>query len=369
MDNLIQKVFTPYKINQLEIKNRLIMAPMTRSKSPNSIPGEDVAEYYKRRAEGEIGLIITEGTTVDTPNSSNDINIPTFFGQKSIDGWKRVVEDVHESGGLIFPQLWHQGTMRRAEDTWNPEIKSYGPSGLSSPGKEVAEPMTSDEIEKTIDAFVKATILAKEIGFDGVEYHGAHGYLLDQFFWEGTNIRSDEWGGENLALRSKFASDIVKRSREEVGKEFPLIIRFSQWKQQDFTHKMAESPDELKGFLDTLVDAGIDAFHCSQRRFWENEFDDSPLNLAGWTKKLSNKPVITVGSIGLNVEFVESFNGKPSDIDTDLTDLLYRLNKEEFDFIAIGRALISNPDWAQMLRNNDFSNMKGFSPADLEALI
>ena len=369
MGHLLEKLFSESIINNLVIPNRIIMAPMTRSLSPNSIPGKDVARYYKKRVEGGVGLIITEGTTVDSPNASNDKNVPCFYGDAVTKGWKNVVAEVHDSGGLIFPQLWHQGTMRRADETWNPDVPSYGPSGLSSPGKVIGDPMTRVEIEETMNAFVKGIVLSREAGFDGVELHGAHGYLLDQFFWLGTNIRKDEWGGISLEERTRFATEIIKRARKEVGKDYPIIIRFSQWKQQDFDHKMADNPDSLRLFLDTFVDAGIDAFHCSQRRFWEHEFEFSELNLAGWVRKLSNKPSITVGSVGLDLEFVETFQeNKGSDSNTDLTNLLERLDKNEFDFVAVGRALISNPDWCNLIKNKKYDKIKGYFPKDLEEL-
>ena len=214
---------------------------MTRSKSPNSIPGKDVALYYAKRAKNGVGLIITEGTTVDTPNASDDINIPTFHGNDSLIGWSMVVEHVHDAGGLIFPQIWHQGTLRRADTTWNSDFPSWGPSGLASKNKKVSEPMSLIEIEQTIDAFAEAIYQARELNFDGVEIHGAHGYLLDQFFWEGTNIRDDEWGGLAIEERTKFSEEIVKKARKAVGNDYPIIFRFSQWKQQDFSHKMAKN--------------------------------------------------------------------------------------------------------------------------------
>ena len=107
---------------------------------------------------------------------------------------------------------------------------------------------------------------ASELGFDAVELHGAHGYLLDQFFWDGTNQREDRWGG-TPARRGEFVAEIVKASRQRVGADFPIILRYSQWKQQDFSARLAETPDALEAFLTPLVDAGVDLFHCSQRRF------------------------------------------------------------------------------------------------------
>lgn len=368
MNKYIEKLFSPFTINKLEIPNRIVMAPMTRSKSPGSIPGEDVALYYKKRAENDVGLIITEGTTVDTPNASDDINIPSFHGKESLLGWKNVVQNVHDAGGLIFPQIWHQGTLRRADTTWNSDFPSWGPSGLASADKKVSEPMTLDEIELSIDAFVKAIYSARELGFDGAEIHGAHGYLLDQFFWEGTNIRDDDWGGISIEERTKFSTEIVKRSRKEVGDDFPIIFRFSQWKQQDFSHKMAKTPADLENFLVNLSESGVDCFHCSQRRFWNNEFDGSSLNLAGWAKKLTNKPSITVGSIGLTEDFIETFKGKESKT-TDISNLLKRLYEGEYDFVAIGRALISNPNWVSLIKNEEYDKIKIFTPKDLEALI
>ena len=149
---------------------------------------------------------------------------------------------------------------------------------------------------------------------------------------------------------------------------FLLSLDFSQWKQQDFGHKMAKNKNELGLFLNNLSNAGIDAFHCSQRRFWNNEFDGSNLNLAGWTKKLTNKPSITVGSIGLTEDFIETFQGKESK-PTDISNLLERLYNDEYDFVAIGRALISNPDWAKLVRNEEYEKIKIFTPKDLEELI
>jgi 2,4-dienoyl-CoA reductase-like NADH-dependent reductase (Old Yellow Enzyme family) len=131
---------------------------------------------------------------------------------------------------------------------------------------------------------------------------------------------------------------------------------------------MAKTPEELGKFLMNLSNSGVDCFHCSQRRFWNNEFDGSELNLAGWTKKLTKKPSITVGSIGLTEDFIETFKGKESK-PTDILGLLERLYEDEYDFVAIGRALISNPDWVSLVKNEDYDKIKIFTPKDLESLI
>ena len=120
----------------MTIENRIVMAPMTRSFSPDGIPGEDVAAYYERRAAADVGLIITEGTTVERGGASNDPRVPVFHGEHALAGWKNVAEKVHAAGGKIAPQLWHQGMMRKPGTGANPDAISDGPSGLTHKGKE-----------------------------------------------------------------------------------------------------------------------------------------------------------------------------------------------------------------------------------------
>ena len=366
MSRSVAPLFEPFILNGLELPNRVVMAPMTRSKSPAGIPGPEVAAYYRRRAEAECGLIITEGTTVNSPVATGDPAVPQFWGEEALKGWKRVVEEVHAVGGKIMPQIWHVGMTRNPEKATNPGLPSHGPSGLVAPGKKRSEPMTKQEIKDTIEAFGRAAADAREVGFDGVEVHGAHGYLIDQFFWEGTNQREDEYGGD-LVARTRFGVEIIEAIRREAGKDFPLILRFSQWKQQDYTAKLATTPDELAAFLKPLSDAGVDAFHCSQRRFWEPEFEGSDLNLAGWTKKITGKPSITVGSVSLSGEFIASFGGESSEA-TGIDELLDRLEKGEFDLVGVGRALLVDPAWAQKVHQGAFDKLMPFNPAALATL-
>ncbi len=345
-------LFRPFESPNLQLKNRVVMAPMTRNMCPDHIPGDHVVDYYRKRAEGGVGLIITEGTHPNVDAVEGYRNVPFFHGE-ALDGWRRVVDAVHNAGGKIAPQLWHVGGMRGSGDIkiGDGDLKGYTPSGMNVPGKHNRHEMSDSEVQDAIDGFVAGVIAARDTGFDAVELHGAHGYLLDQFFWAGTNIREDRWGG-SLAQRGNFVAEIVRASRAAVGSDFPIILRYSQWKQQDFTARLAETPELLASFLEPLVDAGVDLFHCSQRRFWEPEFEGSDLNLAGWTKKLTGKPTITVGSISLDKDFIpEPGEGFFSGGDIASIDrLLDSLEKEEFDLAAVGRALIANPDWANKVQ-------------------
>lgn len=357
------KLFEPFKLGALTLKNRIVMAPMTRSFSPDGIPTPAVAEYYERRAAADVGLIITEGTVVERETAKNDPNVPDFFGA-ALPAWKGVVDAVHTQGGAIAPQLWHVGAARHPKEKTLDPSRVDSPSGLAKPGEQLYAPMTEEAIADTIAAFGRAATSAGQLGFDAVELHGAHGYLIDQFFWRGTNAREDNWGGNAIAERVRFAAEIVGEVRRAIGPDRPLIIRLSQWKQQDYRSRIATTPAEMEEWLAPLADAGADAFHCSQRRFWEPEFEGSTLNFAGWAKKLTGKPTITVGSVGLSGDFFGAFKGESAGV-AALDDLLERLERGEFDLVAVGRALISDPEWASKIRQQRFEELVGF---DREAL-
>jgi 2,4-dienoyl-CoA reductase-like NADH-dependent reductase (Old Yellow Enzyme family) len=366
----VDALFRPFEIKGLTLPNRIVMAPMTRWRSPEGVPGEDVAAYYRRRAENDCGLIITEGTTVDHPVASYSSRVPAFHGA-ALSGWKQVVEQVHAAGGSIMPQLWHVGVARRPSmDYPNKELPSLSPSGLFLPNKKaVAPPASREEIRAASDAFVTAACQARELGFDGIELHGAHGYLFDQFFWEPINRRDDEYGG-SLEGRTRFAVETIQAIRRAVGDDYPLLLRISQWKEQDYTAKLAQTPQELAAFLRLLADAGVDVFHCSQRRYWQPEFAGSPLNLAGWAKQLTHKPSIAVGSVGLSGELnTRSSDGlKETAAVAGIDELLERMGRNEFDLIAVGRALLADPEWARKVREQRFDELIAYSPAALEHL-
>ena len=363
----IDTLFRPFEYKSLRLPNRVVMAPMTRSFSPGHKPTADVAAYYERRAANEVGLILTEGTGVERPASLNDPNVPHFHGE-ALEGWTEVVRRVHAVGGLIAPQLWHVGAARNPASQWTAPGPVDSPSGLSSPGKRFTEPMTDEAVADAIDAFGRAAGDAKRLGFDTIELHGAHGYLIDQFFWEGTNEReSHAHGGPSIVERSRFAADILRACREAVGPDYPIIIRLSQWKQQDFSARLAETPVQMALWLETLADAGADIFHCSQRRFWEPEFEGSDLNFAGWAKKLTGKPTITVGSVGLSGEFVAAFAGEGSQ-PASLDALLERLERDEFDLVAVGRALLQDPEWVVKIRDGRTEELKNFERSALATL-
>jgi len=267
----------------------------------------------------------------------------------------------------MAPQLWHMGVVAPGKSGWLPATPFEGPSGYVAPGKIGGVAMTKNDIAETIRAFAQAAADAKSLGFDAVEIHGAHGYLIDQFFWHPTNQRTDGYGGQTLAERSRFAEELIRAVRTAVGPDFVIGLRVSQWKLQDYGAKLATTPQEMEAWLAPLAEAGVDIFHCSQRRFWDPEFDGSDLNFAGWAKKLTGKATITVGSIGLSGDFLAGFEGKAS-TPSSLDELLRRFNRGDFDLVAVGRVLLSDAGWTRKIHEGRSSELIGFSKEALATL-
>ncbi|MCF0054661.1 NADH:flavin oxidoreductase [Dyadobacter sp. CY356] len=363
-----EQLFKPFSLKSLNIKNRIVMAPMTRSFSPNGIPTADVASYYQRRAAGQVGLILSEGTVIDRPSSSNDANIPHFYGEESLAGWKSVIDSVHAEGGSMGPQIWHMGVMPNHHSGWTPSVPFEGPSEYNNPNLKNGRAMTEADITESILAYGRAAADAKRLGFDCVEIHGAHGYLIDQFFWDATNTRTDQYGGKTLAERNRFGVEVVKEVRKQVGEDFTIILRLSQWKPTHYDYKLAKTPEEMESWLLPLSEAGVDIFHCSQRRFWEPEFESSDLNFAGWAKKITGKATITVGSVGLNGEFLAAFAGESSQ-PSSLDELLRRFDRGDFDLVGVGRPLLADPHWVEKIKEDRNQELVGFSKEALGVLL
>jgi len=356
-------LFQPLRIRSLELSNRIVMSPMTRTYSIEGVPGRDVADYYRRRAEGGTGLIVTEGVAIDHETAVDHANVPNLHTPAAQAGWRKVVDDVHAAGGKIVPQLWHVGPLWGAMTQMEPSLKPMRPSGEWGPlgvtsysaayverAQASTEAMTEQDIQDVIDAYVRSAKHAVELGFDGIAIHGGHGYLLDSFFWEGTNQRDDAWGGD-LERRTQFPAAVVAAIRAAIGPDLPIIYRFSQHKQQDFTAKIAETPEELGVILGALVDAGVDVLDASIRRFDVPAFEGSDLSLAGWAKKLTGAVTMAVGSVGIGKSLRDSRIEGVAPVVDNIPQLEERIGSGEFDLIAIGRLHLADPALASTLRD------------------
>ncbi len=378
-------LFEPLQVGkQITLKNRIVMAPMTRNRAPGGVPGPDVAAYYRRRAENDVALIVTEGVAVSHPSAVGDAGlaefaVPEMSGDAALAAWRHVVAEVHAAGGLIFPQLWHQGVMRRENSGRHPQAPSMRPSGIwGPPGRrsssaqayladmaEPTRPMTDGEIADIIAAFDDSAAAARSAGFDGIALHGAHGYLLDTFFWQETNRRDDHFGGD-IVSRSRFAAEVVRAIRAAVGPGLPIMFRFSQWKQQDFDARVAATPGELARWLGVLVDAGVDILDPSTRVFDAPAFEGSDLSLAGWTRELTGKPTMAVGSIGLEKDLYAQMTPGQAIAASNLDRVMTRFGRGEFDLVGVGRAMIADPAWAVRARAG--TPFKPYTLEDLAAL-
>lgn len=220
------QLFNQYQLGKISLKNKSVMAPLTRSRAVDyNTPNKLMATYYGQRAEA--GLIITEGTS-PSPNGLGYPRIPAMYNQHHVDGWKLVTTAVHEKGGKIFLQLMHCG--RVAHHLNLPEgAKVLAPSAIIAEGQmftdaegmkenDLPTEMTTNEVNEAIEGYVSAAKLAIEAGFDGVEIHGANGYLIEQFLNPNSNYREDEFGG-SIHERSKFLLDIVTQTIEAIGAE------------------------------------------------------------------------------------------------------------------------------------------------------
>ncbi len=365
-------LFRPFNLKSLSLPNRIVMAPMSRPFAVDGIPERAHAHYYRRRAEGSVGLILSEATGINRPNSMNDPEMTLFHGDRPLAGWRAVLEGVHAAGGHMAPQLLHAGSVKSPSTDWEPTTLPESPSGLVTTDIRRGGIMTEEAIADTVAAFAQAAVDAKRIGFDSIEIHGAHGYLIDQFFWASSNERKDRYGGTSLKERSRFALDVVSAVRSAVGPDFPIIMRLSQWKGQDYTARLAGTPEAMAEWLIPLVAAGVDILHCSQRRFWEPEFPEldgkSGLNFAGWAKKLTGAATISVGSVGLSGDVIGAFAGEGS-TPVRLEELVRRMENDEFDLIAVGRALITDPNWVRKVCEGDHDNMKSFESSSLAELV
>ena len=369
MGSGISRLLQPVQLGGLLLRNRIAMAPMTRERSPGGVPGPEVVEYYRRRAAGGVGLIVTEGCAPDEIGAFGAA-VPRFNDESST-RWTAIVQAVHEEGARIVPQLWHVGAFEPSlvgmRDTLAAS-KRLSPSGLASANVHIGSAMSQADIDAAIDAFASSAAAVKRLGCDGIELHGAHGYLLDQFFWAETNRRTDRYGG-SLQQRTRFAVELVQECRRRVGAGFPIILRFSQWKQLDYQATLFASPAELGQFLVPLVDAGVDMFHCSTRRFWDPAFDGAATTLAGWTRKLSGRPTIAVGSVTLGNDFKSSDGKQFAAIDPLAIDRLEEfLGRDEFDLIAVGRALLANPDWVHTVTEHGAQDLQPFTREILDKL-
>jgi N-ethylmaleimide reductase len=330
------KLFTPGKIGAIETKNRIVMSPMTRCRALENIPNELMATYYKQRSGA--GLIITEGTS-PSPNGLGYARIPGIFSNEQVQGWNKVTSAVHENGGKMVVQLMHTGRISHPLNM-PADTKILAPSAVKPAGQmwtdsqqlqdfPLPNAMTAEELEQTKNEFVTAAKNAVEAGFDGVELHGANGYLLEQFLSPISNIRADNYGG-TIENRCRFVLEVAALVADAIGKEKTGIRLSPYGVASDMPHydEIDETYDYLSKHLNDLEIAFIHIVDHSAMGAPE-----VPLNIKKMIRQNFKNTIILAG--GYNAEKAES-----------------DLQEELGDFIAFGRPFINNPDLVSRLKNN-----------------
>jgi 2,4-dienoyl-CoA reductase-like NADH-dependent reductase (Old Yellow Enzyme family) len=356
----------PLDIRHLRLGSRFVMPGMQRGWCVDGAPDLRLRDYYRRRILGGTGLVISESCAIDHPSATKD---PTFaqISPATKQAWQACIEAVHGAGGRMFLQLWHQGGVNYGGDAErNPAFVALSPSGLANPDEAFGRAATVAELESIKAAYVQGAIDAQHIGADGVELHGCHGFLLDQFLWPKTNLRTDQYGGPSITDRATFPAEVVAAVRRAVGSEFVIGMRLSQWKESDYEAKIVTSADELRQLVTLLRSAGVDLFHVSTRRFWTPEWDGSDLGLAGWVKSFTDAKVIAVGSIGLDIDVMATLTGheaRPTGAKR-IDELLRRFQRGDFDLVSVGRSQIGDPDWVSKMRDGLILQIRAFRKDD-----
>lgn len=329
--NVLQKG----SIGNLELSNRLIMPAMGSSHGEaDGKVGEELIEYYAARARGGFGLIITEFVCVDLVGKAMPGQL-MINSDEFIDGFKQLTDRIHEEGGKIFLQLQHSGRQTVSHFTG---MQPVAPSPIPCPiNRELPRELTVAEVYETVNKFGDAALRAKDAGFDGVEIHGAHGYLVAQFLSSYSNKRADEFGGD-IAGRTRFAVDLIKNIKEKCGKGFPLIFRISGDERVEGGRKIEETVIIAKA----LEKAGADAIHVSTGVYASMPYMVAPANVpngfnlyaAEAVKKGVTIPVIAVGRINDPVMAEEVIVAGIA------------------DFVALGRASIADPEFPNKVKEN-----------------
>jgi N-ethylmaleimide reductase len=330
------KLFSPYHLGKIELQNRMVMSPMTRSRAINNIPNELMAEYYGQRSGA--GLIVTEGTS-PSPNGLGYSRIPGIFSSEQIEGWKKVTASAHKGGARIFVQLMHTGRVGHALNL--PEgAELIAPSALKPDGQmwtdsaqmqdyQVPREMNIDDIVKARNEYVKAARNAVVAGFDGVELHAANGYLIEQFLSPASNIRKDNYGG-SIENRSRFLLETAKAVADAIGKE-RTGIRLSPYGINNSLQLYPEIDATYKYLAEKLNAMGLAYIHIV-----DHSSMGAPVvshELKKDIRKIFKNTLILSG--GYDIERAEA------DVKSGHADL-----------IAFGRPFISNPDLPERLMNS-----------------
>ena len=330
------KLYEPAKVGAIELKNHIVMSPMTRCRAIGNVPNDLVAEYYKQRSGA--GLIVTEGTS-PSPNGLGYARIPGIFSKEQVEGWEKVTSAVHGAGGKIFVQLMHTGRISHQLNLPEGAV-ILAPSAVKAAGQmwtdaaqmqdlPTPKAMTAEEVQSTKAEYITAAKNAVEAGFDGIELHGANGYLLEQFLSPVSNIRTDNYGG-SIENRARFVLEVAKGAAEAIGAE-KVGIRLSPYGIASDMPHYSEIDATYEYLATELNKIGIAYVHV---------VDHSAMGAPAVPLAIKE----TIRKVFKNT-FIHAGGYIQKTAEADIESGLY-------DLVAIGRPFISNPDLVERFKNN-----------------
>lgn len=333
-------ILSAYQGNGIAVRNRIAVAPMTRiTATENGHPTQTMFDYYMRFAKGGFGLVTTEGIYTDKAFSQGYRFQPGLSDDHQAQDWKAFTQAMQHEGAIVFAQLMHAGALSQGNVYRSHTI---APSAVQPKGKQMEfyfgtgpypEPkeITDAELDEAVSGFLAAAQRAVRIaGFNGVEIHGANGYLLDQFLTAHTNLRTDRWGGDTRK-RVQLLADIVKLTKHAIGNEAPVGIRISQGKVNDFTSKWQGGEADAEAIFGTLADAGANFIHVTEHEAWQPAFEGSKDSLVTLARRYAPK-VTLIANGGLHDP-----------------DRMKEVLDAGADVITVGRGALANPDLPKAL--------------------
>jgi 2,4-dienoyl-CoA reductase-like NADH-dependent reductase (Old Yellow Enzyme family) len=333
-------LFSPFRLGGLTLANRVAVAPMTRvSATADGRATAEMAAYYAAYATGGFGLVISEGIYTDCAYAQGYLHQPGLTDDAQVAAWRAVTDAVHRAGAPILAQLMHAGAISQG-NTFRTD--TIGPSAVRPRGEQMRfyrgagdyplpRPATEAELAEVVAGFARAALAAREAGFDGVEVHGANGYLLNQFLSEDANQRIDGYGG-STAARARLTAEVTASIRAAVGPDYPLGVRISQAKVNDFAYRWSGGVVDAETIFRVVAEAGADFVHTTQFEAWAPSFGEGTPSMAAMARAATGLPVIANGSLH------------------DPARARALLEDGDAQLVSLGRGALGAPAWPMQVR-------------------
>jgi 2,4-dienoyl-CoA reductase-like NADH-dependent reductase (Old Yellow Enzyme family) len=328
-------LFSPFRLKNFELKNRIGVAPMTRMSSvKDSVPRQDVLDFLVRRAENGAAMVYTEAIVTDYESAQGYPGQARLLTQRQIDAWKPVVKAIQERGAIAVMQMFHCGRMAWPEI--NPANRVIAPSPIP-PKQEnpltgkpypVPDEITTFDMDHVITGFVETARGAVEAGFKGIEIHGAHGYLINNFLSSYSNQRTDEYGG-TIENRFRFAKDVIQAVHQVIPETCLLTFRISNWGVADMEVSLFQNKDEWQALIRLLSQEPIDAISVSTYRYQDKAFE-TDRNMAQLTREVTDLPMMICGQIYDRASAEDALR--------------------DADMVLSAKSILLNPHWVEDVR-------------------